>query len=151
VASSALAWPMGDAMRRSISPRRTPATLSVGLDAPQNDTVALRPDLQAIYDALVTAHPQGLTLDELGEELYGKPVSYADIDELIGALEDAGFDLEGPAVEARPEDLAQVLAAARALFAETGTRPSTADIAARTGLDARTVRRALQLGRAVSG
>jgi hypothetical protein len=113
-------------------------------------TVPLRPELQAIYDALVAAYPQGLTLDELGEELYAKPVSYADIDELIGALEEAGFDLDGPAVEARPEDLAQVLTAARALFTETGQRPTPADIAARTGLDARTVRRALQLGRAVT-
>jgi hypothetical protein len=112
--------------------------------------VPLRPELQAIYDAIVAAYPQGLTLDELGEELYRKPVSYADIDEIIGALEEAGIDLEGPPTPARPEDLAQVLAAARALFAETGKRPSTTDIAARTGLDARTVRRALQLGRAVT-
>jgi hypothetical protein len=109
----------------------------------------LRPELQAIYDALVATYPQGLTLDELGDELYRKPVSYADIDELIGALEEAGFDLEGQATPARPEDLAEVLAAARALTAETGKRPTTAEIAARTGLDARTVRRALQLGRAV--
>jgi hypothetical protein len=111
--------------------------------------VALRPELQAIYDAIVTAYPQGLSLDELGEELYRKPVTYADIDELIGALEEAGFDLDGPAVPARPEDLAQVLAAARALTAETGKRPTPAEIAARTGLDARSVRRALQLGRTV--
>jgi hypothetical protein len=43
-----------------------------------------------------------------------------------------------------------VLAAARALTAETGKRPTAAEIAARTGLSARTVRRALQLGRAAS-
>jgi hypothetical protein len=112
--------------------------------------VPLRPELQAIFDALVAAYPQGLSLDELGEELYGKPVSYADIDELIGALEDAGIDLEGPSHPASPEDLAQVLAAARALTAETGKRPTAGEIAARTGLSARTVRRALQLGRAAS-
>jgi len=111
--------------------------------------VPLRPELQAIFDALVATYPQGLTLDELGEELYGKPVTYADIDELIGALEDAGIDLEGPSTPARPEDLAQVLAAARALTAETGKRPTPTEIAARTGLSTRTVRRALQLGRAV--
>jgi hypothetical protein len=112
--------------------------------------VALRPELQAIYDGILAAHPGGLTLDELGEELYGKPVTHADIDELIGALEDAGIDLDAPPEPARPEDLVQVLTAARALAAETGKRPSPDEIAARTGLSARAVRRALQLGRAVS-
>jgi hypothetical protein len=118
---------------------------------PHNVAVALRPELQAIYDALLAAYPQGLTLDELGEELYRKPVSYADIDEIIGALEEAGFDLDGPPTPAKPEELHQVLSAARALYAETGNRPTTAELAARTGLDLRTVRRALQLGRALSG
>jgi hypothetical protein len=111
--------------------------------------VPLRPDLQAIFDELMAAHPQGLTLDQLGEELVRKPVNYADIDELIGALEDAGVNLEAPEVPARPEDLIKVLAAARALTTETGKRPSPDEIAARAGLTASVVRRALTLGRAI--
>jgi hypothetical protein len=42
-----------------------------------------------------------------------------------------------------------VLAAARALTAETGQRPSMEEIAARTGLSAAAVRRALRLGRSL--
>ena len=117
---------------------------------PHNSPVALRPELQAIFDELMKAHPEGLTLDELGEELYRKPVTHADIDELIGALEDAGVNLDAPAAPARPEELMKVLAAVRALTAETGKRPSAEEIAARTGLSAREVRWALQLGRSVA-
>jgi len=108
--------------------------------------VALAPNLQALVDALAAAHPGGLTLDELGEELLHQPVTYADIDEIIGALEDLGFDLEGPAPAARPEELARVLTAARALGAEIGRRPTAAEIAERAGLTAVAVRRALRLG-----
>ena len=52
---------------------------------------ALRPDLQAIFDALLAAHPAGgITLDDLSDATWDRPFSYADIDELIGALEEAG-------------------------------------------------------------
>ena len=44
----------------------------------------------------------GATLDELGEELLHKPVTYSDIDEIIGAIEGLGFDLEGPSPPATP-------------------------------------------------
>ena len=117
----------------------------------QNLTVALRPELQTIVDAIMTAHPGGLTLDELSEELLHHPVSYTDIDEIIGALEDAGVDLEAPAPTARPEELIQVLAAARELTGETGRRPTPDEIAARTGLSPVSVRRALRLGRSIGG
>jgi DNA-directed RNA polymerase specialized sigma subunit len=113
--------------------------------------VALPAPLQEIFDAIMTAHPQGLTLDELSEELSTRPVTYADIDAIIGALEDAGIDLEAPERAARPEELSRVLAAARALSAETGRRPSAEEIAERTGLTAEAVRRSLQLGRAAGG
>ncbi|MES1164757.1 MAG: sigma-70 domain-containing protein [Verrucomicrobiota bacterium] len=95
----------------------------------------------------MASHPEGLTLDELAEELATKPVTHADIDELIGALEEAGVNLEAPAAPASPEDLTRVLAAARALTAETGKRPSPDEIARRTGLSAAAVRRSLRFGR----
>jgi Sigma-70 region 3 len=111
--------------------------------------VPLPAHLQAIFDAITAAHPNGLSLDELSEELIRKPVSYADIEAIIGALEDAGHDLEGPGPAARPEELARVLTAARALAAETGKRASVAEIAERAGLSPIAVRRALRLGRSV--
>ncbi|MBC8133952.1 MAG: hypothetical protein H7X95_13285 [Deltaproteobacteria bacterium] len=95
----------------------------------------------------MSAHPDGLTLDELSEELVTKPVTYGDIDELIGALEAAGVNLEGPEPAARPDDLARVLATVRALTTETGKRPSADEIARRSGLTSGAVLRALQLGR----
>lgn len=109
----------------------------------------LRPELQTIFDALMAAHPNGLTLNELSEELLHKPVTYADIDEIIGALEEAGIDLDGPEPLARPDDLVRVLTAARALTEETGQRPSPEKIAKRTGMLPSAVRRALQFGRGV--
>jgi hypothetical protein len=109
--------------------------------------VALRPKLQTIFDAIMAAHPDGLTLNTLSEELVDKPVDYAGVEELIGALEDAGVDLDGPDSPPPPEQLIQVLAAARALAAETGRRPNIAELAARTGLTLTVVRQALRLGR----
>jgi hypothetical protein len=112
--------------------------------------VAMRPLLQEIFDAIMAAHPDGLTLDVLSEELSNKPVSYGDIEELIGALEEAGVDLEGPEPSGRPEELFRVLTAARALAAESGRRPSAEEIAERTGLTAAAVRRSLRFGRSVA-
>jgi hypothetical protein len=112
--------------------------------------VPLRPELQSIFEAIMQAHPDGLTLDELSDELSTKPVTYADIDELIGALEDAGVNLDAPETPAGPDELARVLAAARALTEETGKRPSAEQIAERTGMTASAVRRALQFGRSVA-
>jgi hypothetical protein len=110
----------------------------------------LSAELQAVVDAIKAAHPDGLSLDELSEELLHKPVSYADIEQIIGALEEEGFDLEDPAPAGHPEELARVLGAARALTAETGTRPSPDQIAARTGLTPMAVRRALRFGRSAA-
>jgi len=103
--------------------------------------------LQAIVDAIKAAHADGLTLDELSEELLHKPVSYADIEQIIAALEEGGFDLESAPPSVSPEELARVLTAARALTAETGKRPSPDQIAERTGLTPIAVRRALRFGR----
>ncbi len=109
----------------------------------------LRPELQTILDALLAAHPDGLTLDDLSDVTWNKPLSYADIDELIGALEEAGVDLDKSEPQPPPEELMKVLAAARALTRETGKRPTVDEIATRAGLTAPTVLRALRLGRAL--
>ena len=112
--------------------------------------MALSPHLQDLFDTIRAAHPDGLTLDELSEELSTKSVTYADIDELIGALEDEGLDLAGPATVARPADLVLVLETVRALIAETGGKPSAEALAERAGLSPTVVRRALRLGRSAA-
>jgi hypothetical protein len=112
--------------------------------------VSISPPLQPILDAIKTAHPDGLSLDELAEELLHRPVTYADIEQIIAALEKAGYDLEGPAVPVRQEDLARVLVAVRALTAETGKRPLIAQIAERAGVSPIAVRRALRFGRSAA-
>jgi hypothetical protein len=109
----------------------------------------IRPELQLVFDALMAAHPDGLTLDELSEWTWNKPLSYADIDELIGALEEAGVDLEDSAPPPRPDELTRVLLAARSLDDETGKRPSVEEIALRSGLTPVIVRRALRFGRSM--
>lgn len=107
----------------------------------------------------MATHPNGLTLNQLSDELWRKPVSYSDIDEIIGALEAAGVDLEAPdeappdpdtEIPALPEELVRVLTAARALTTETGKRPTADEIARHTGLTVSVVRRALQLGRSAT-
>ena len=112
--------------------------------------VTLSAKLQAIFDTLMAAHPSGLTLNVLSDELVDKPVDFGEIEQLIVALEEAGVDLEGPEPPPQPEQLFQVLTAARALAAETGKRPTTAAIAARTGLTLTVVRRALRLGKSAA-
>jgi hypothetical protein len=102
-----------------------------------------------LFEAIMRAHPDGLTLDELSDELAEKPVGYAEIDAIIGALEEAGVDLVASAPPPRPEDLAKVLAAVRAHSAETGKRPSPAEIAARAGLTPTAVMQALRFGRSL--
>ena len=108
--------------------------------------MALSAHLVPIFDAIKAAHPAGLTLDELGEELIRKPVTFADIEELIGALEADGIDLEGPGTPATPEELSRVLASARAFTAEHGRRPTVAELAERSGLSPIVVRRSLRHG-----
>jgi hypothetical protein len=110
----------------------------------------LRPALREVFDAIMAAHPDGLSLNVLSEELATRSVTYADIEEIIGAIEEAGVDLDGPEPPARPEELARVLTAARALAAETGKRPSPDEIAERTGLTAAAVRRSLRFGRSIA-
>ncbi len=112
--------------------------------------MALSPRLEQIVADIKAAHPQGLNLDELSDALLDKPVNYTDIDQIIGALEEAGFDLDRPEPQDH-EELARVLAAVRALAAESGHTPSVDEIAGRTGLPPAVVRRALRLGRSAPG
>jgi hypothetical protein len=101
-------------------------------------------ELQAILDGLLARPPGSLDLDDLADALTPTTATYADVEEMISALESAGVlvDRVNPADLAA--ELAQALAAARALTTKLGRRPSVDEIAARAGLTAIVVRRALR-------
>lgn len=111
----------------------------------------MRPEIEAIVQLLLDHHADGLTLDELSVELLARSASYAEVEAVIEALEDAGVPLDGPEPSATHDQLVQVLTTARSLTKETGTKPDVDAIAERSGLTPITVRRALRLGRAISG
>ncbi len=108
----------------------------------------LNPELQELFDAVRALHPQGVSLDELAAFLLDKPVTYGDIEALIGEFAAQGEDLTASEPD-RPEDLMRVLAAARAIATETASPPTVAAIAARTNLSLPSVLRALHLGRSL--
>jgi hypothetical protein len=114
----------------------------------QSSRVPLRPELQDLFDAVRAAHPDGVRLDDLAAFLLDKPVTYADVETLIQEFSTIGIDLTAPE-PANQDDLVRVLAAARAIAAETGQRPSAAEIGARTNLSPLAVQRALRLGRSL--
>lgn len=108
----------------------------------------LSPELQTLFDAIRASHPEGVSLDDLAAFLLDKPVTYADVEALIDAFARIGVDLTTSEPD-RPEELVHVLAAARAIAAETGQRATIAQIVARTNLSFVAVQRALRLGRAL--
>jgi hypothetical protein len=112
--------------------------------------VSLSPKLRTIIDELKARYPEGLSLNQLADELVHRPVSFADVEVIIDGLEDDGVSLDLPDPVARPEDLMRVLATARELAQELGRRPSVEEIATRAALSADDVRRALLLSRMTS-
>jgi hypothetical protein len=104
----------------------------------------LAPALQAVLDDLAARGPGSLDLDDLADALAPHGASYADVEEMIEALEARGVLVERVEPGRLSDDLAQVLAAARALSGELGRRPTVDEIAPRAGLDGLAVRRALR-------
>ena len=109
----------------------------------------MRRELQAIIDQLVTASEASRTisLDELGQAIGLKSVSYAEIDAMIGALEARDRRVEATTEGRGEEYLKLVVEAVRTLSREHGRRPSLNEIALRTRLSLDQVRHALLLAR----
>jgi transcriptional regulator GlxA family with amidase domain len=112
--------------------------------------VKLRPELEDIVNTLRAAGADGLSLDELAEALGTMPVSYDEVDAMIAELEAGGVAVQSPPAVDLPAELRTVLAAARALDADLGRRPSAVEIAERAGLPVAAVRRALLYARVLS-
>jgi hypothetical protein len=109
--------------------------------------VKLRPELEEIVKTLLAAGADGMSLDELAEALGTTPASYDEVDAMIERLEEGGLDVQGPQSADLPAELGQVLTCARTLDKELGRRPSTGEIAERSGLALPVVRRALLYAR----
>lgn len=109
----------------------------------------------AAYDATLAALlaeiPAGgaIDLDSLAARIEPLELDYEATGELIDALERAGRSVGSQEPVRARDDLAIVLAAARALRAERGRAPGASELAQRTGLSTLAVWRALRFGRIV--
>lgn len=109
----------------------------------------MRAEVQAIVDALLEASEptKEITLDAIGDAIGTRAITPPEIDELMTALEAAGRVIVGPKGGEGEEHLGKVIAAVRALTPELGRKPTTAEIAERSGLSLLEVRHALALVR----
>lgn len=109
----------------------------------------LRRDLLEIVDRLVAESPgsESISLDDLGQAIGLKSVSYAEIDAMISALEARDRKVEATTEGRGEEYLRLVVDALRTLSYELGRRPSLNEIALRTRLNHEQVRHALLLAR----
>lgn len=109
----------------------------------------MRKDLQAVVDALLLASERSktVTLDAIGEAIGTKAVGTEEVDAIVSALEARGRKVLAPEGQRGEGHLRDVIAAARALKSELGRTPSAKEIAARSGLDERDVRHALELAK----
>lgn len=109
--------------------------------------MALRPALRLVLQELLSRSAQSrvLTLDDVAGAIGTVATSADDVESLFAALEGEGRTISDADVSHSPKaDLAVVLAAARALAAETGARPTPSAIAGRAGLSVERVRAALR-------
>ena len=109
----------------------------------------MRKELQAVVDALLLASERSktVTLDAIGEAIGTKAVGTPEVDAIVTALEARGRRILAPEGQRGESYLRDVIAAARALKNELGRTPTPAEIAARSGLDERDVRHALELAK----
>lgn len=109
----------------------------------------LRRDLMEIVDRLVAESPDtgSISLDDLGQAIGLKSVSYTEIDAMISALEARDRRVEATTEGRGEEYLRLVVEAVRTLSYELGRRPSLNEIALRTRLNQDQVRHALLLAR----
>jgi hypothetical protein len=113
------------------------------------ELTSVRAEVLAIVDALLEASEptKEITLDAIGDAIGAKAITPDEIDALITALEAAGRVIVGPKGGDGEDHLRAVLGAARALTPELGRRPTTAEIAERSGLTLLEVRHALALAK----
>jgi hypothetical protein len=106
----------------------------------------LRPAVSAILDALLRRHGPGerVDLNDIGEVIGPRAVTYDEVDELVGALEARGRRVADLLDERDVATMKRVVAAARSLAAQLGRTPAAAEVASACGEAEHVVRRALE-------
>ncbi len=107
----------------------------------------MRTDLERVVEALLAAHENEISLDDIGEALGDRAASTDEIDAMITALEAKGRTVGTHSGKSGVAMLHTVLAAAREVARDRGTKPTHAEIAERSGLTVDEVRQALALAR----
>lgn len=107
----------------------------------------LRQELQAVLQQLLRTSQAGsaIALDEIGNALGTLAVSTEEIEALFAQLESHGRGVRAPAGGSGEASLMRVVAAARALKAESSARPTLSAVAERSGLSRQEVLSALYL------
>lgn len=88
-----------------------------------------------------------VSLDQIGDAIGVRSVSYVDVDAVIRALEAAGRTVEAGAKPRGEEHLQLIIRSIRELSTQLGRRPTQPEISERTGLTPAEVSHALQLAR----
>ena len=109
----------------------------------------LRSELEQVVEQLLRdSEASGVvSLDQIGDAIGTRAVSYVDVDAVIGALEVAGRAVEAGAKPRGEDHLQRIVGSIRELSAQLGRRPTQPEIIAHTGLTQAEVSHALQLAR----
>jgi hypothetical protein len=110
---------------------------------------ALRPELEAIFQALMARSERVLELDVIADEIGTAAVTAHDIDALFTALEARGRVVGNPSAGRASAHLRQVLESARELKRAHGRTPTPQEIAAHSGLGIEDVRLSLWFAKIV--
>jgi DNA-binding transcriptional ArsR family regulator len=109
----------------------------------------LRTELEQIVELLLRESEASgrVSLDQIGDAVGARAVSYVDVDAVMSALEAAGRTVEAGAKPRGEEHLQLIIRSIRELSAQLSRRPTHQEIAERTGLSQAEVSHALQLVR----
>ena len=108
----------------------------------------VRAELRTIAEELAARGE--ISLDDLGDAIGARAVTPEEIDAMMQLIESRGTRILAPEGGGGEQRLGAVLAAARALAAELGRKPTVAEIAERSGLSESAVRVALRLAQVIA-
>jgi hypothetical protein len=106
-------------------------------------------ELQQVVEQLLRESETAgrVSLDQIGEAIGARAVSFVEVDAVMAALEQAGRVVEAGEKPRGEEHLQVVVRSIRALTSQLGRRPNHAEIAEHAGLSSAEVSHALQLAR----